>query len=192
MFKSLNPFKSLQSKESSKAPLLSQPVMKFADPLHQQVAQQVEDCYQVAESKLGKRFPRPEIGFMLRGKSAGTAHLQLNKLRFNPKLLNDNQQAFLEDVIPHEICHLLAYQLYGRVKPHGREWQSLMISIYGREPRTTHSFDTQAVEGKTFEYYCQCGPVKLGIRRHNKVLRGETQYRCRRCGQQLTSEPIIG
>ncbi|MCG9728317.1 SprT family zinc-dependent metalloprotease [Shewanella sp. Isolate13] len=162
--------------------------VSFQDPLHQQMAQQVEHCYQVAESKLGKRFARPEIAFTLRGKSAGTAHLQLNKLRFNPKLLNDNQQAFLDDVIPHEICHLLAFQLYGRVKPHGREWQSLMQSLYGRVPRTTHSFDTRAVEGKTFEYHCQCGPIKLSIRRHNKVVRGETQYRCRRCGHQLSTK----
>lgn len=185
MFKSLNPFKSLQSKVSLKTPLQSQPVMRFADPLHQQVAQQVEHCYQVAESKLGKHFPRPEVGFMLRGKSAGTAHLQLNKLRFNPKLLNDNQQAFLDDVVPHEICHLLAFQLYDRVKPHGREWQYLMQHLYGRVPRTTHSFDTRSVEGKTFEYFCQCGPINLSIRRHNKVVRGETQYRCRKCGSKL-------
>ncbi|GIU25500.1 SprT family zinc-dependent metalloprotease [Shewanella sp. MBTL60-007] len=185
MFKSLNPFKSLQSKKSLLSTLTEHPVMTFQNPLHQQMAQQVEHCYQVAESKLAKQFPRPEVAFTLRGKSAGTAHLQLNKLRFNPKLLQDNQQAFLEDVIPHEICHLLAFQLYGRVKPHGREWQSLMQSLYGRVPRTTHSFDTRAVEGKTFEYHCQCGPIKLSIRRHNKVVRGETQYRCRKCGSKL-------
>ncbi|MGS0751965.1 SprT family zinc-dependent metalloprotease [Shewanella sp. 0m-9] len=159
--------------------------MAFTDPLQQQIAQQVEHCYQIAENKLDKQFPRPEINFALRGKSAGTAHLQLNKLRFNPKLLNDNLQAFLDDVVPHEVSHLLAYQLYGRVKPHGVEWQHVMQHIYTRVPRTTHSFDTRSVEGKTFAYRCQCGPVDLSIRRHNKVIRGQTQYRCRKCGDAL-------
>ncbi|MGS0695682.1 SprT family zinc-dependent metalloprotease [Shewanella sp. 0m-4] len=182
MFKALNPFKSLLS---TRPKLTSYPVMAFTDPLQQQIAQQVEHCYQIAENKLDKQFPRPEINFALRGKSAGTAHLQLNKLRFNPKLLNDNLQAFLDDVVPHEVSHLLAYQLYGRVKPHGVEWQHVMQHIYTRVPRTTHSFDTRSVEGKTFAYRCQCGPVDLSIRRHNKVIRGQTQYRCRKCGDAL-------
>ncbi|MGS0680468.1 SprT family zinc-dependent metalloprotease [Shewanella sp. 125m-7] len=182
MFKAINPFKSLQNTRQTAN---SHPVMTFVDPLQQHIAQQVEHCYQIAENTLSKRFPRPVISFALRGKSAGTAHLQLNKLRFNAKLLNDNQQAFLDDVVPHEICHLLAFQLYGRVKPHGLEWQYLMQHLYGRTPRTTHSFDTTAVEGKTYEYHCLCGPIKLSIRRHNKVLRGQTHYRCRKCGHKL-------
>ncbi|WP_028765624.1 SprT family zinc-dependent metalloprotease [Shewanella fidelis] len=182
MFKALNPFKSRSSTAISTKG--RQPV-SFSDPQQQQIAQQVERCYQIAESTLKRSFPRPEISFALRGKSAGTAHLQLNKLRFNATLLKNNHQAFIDEVVPHEICHLLAAQLFGRVKPHGREWQSLMQQVFKLQPRTTHSFDTSAVAGKTFDYYCLCGPIKLSIRRHNKVLRGETQYRCRKCGSQL-------
>ncbi|RTR40263.1 SprT family zinc-dependent metalloprotease [Shewanella canadensis] len=159
---------------------------KFDAELHTRVAQQVLECYQIAEKHLNLHFPRPQINFKLRGRSAGTAHLQLNKLRFNPVLLAENSDIFLKEVIPHEICHLLAYRLYGKVKPHGKEWQSLMISVFGVQPSTTHSLDTQSVDGKKFEYHCGCGPVKLSIRRHNKVVRGETQYRCRRCKRELT------
>ncbi|MCL1050274.1 SprT family zinc-dependent metalloprotease [Shewanella abyssi] len=169
------------------AKAIDHPPVTFADPLQQSIASQVEHCYQLAETHLGQKFPRPEINFKLRGKSAGTAHLQLNKLRFNPLLLKDNQQAFIDDVVPHEICHLLSFQLYGRVKPHGVHWQRLMRQLYHRQPRTTHSFNTQSVEGKTYEYLCGCGSVNLSIRRHNKVLRGETQYRCRKCGHNLRS-----
>jgi len=182
MFKTLYPFKSKQILAVKPA---NHSAVTFADPLQQCIATQVEHCYQVAEATLGQLFPRPEINFKLRGKSAGTAHLQLNKLRFNPLLLQDNQQAFIDDVVPHEICHLLSFQLYGRVKPHGVQWQHLMRQLYHRQPRTTHSFNTQSVEGKTFEYWCGCGSVNLSIRRHNKVLRGDTQYRCRKCGHKL-------
>ncbi|MDB2386083.1 SprT family zinc-dependent metalloprotease [Shewanella sp.] len=157
----------------------------FSDPLQQSIVEQIERCYQLAATALSQSFPRPEVNFKLRGKSAGTAHLQLNKLRFNPLLLQDNPQAFIDEVVPHEICHLLAFQLYGKVKPHGVEWQTLMLHIFQCQPRTTHHFNTQSVEGKTFEYFCHCGCVHLSIRRHNKVVRGDSQYRCRQCGQNL-------
>lgn len=152
----------------------------------QAIVETVEDCYLLAETQLGRHFPRPEINFKLRGKSAGTAHLQINKLRFNPVLLAENPSIFIQQVVPHEICHLLAYQLYGRVKPHGKEWQALMVNLYGLSPSTTHSLNTDSVAGKTYNYRCQCGVVPLSIRRHNKVQRQQTQYRCRRCHETLS------
>ena len=151
-----------------------------------QILLSVETCYRLAEQQLNKSFPRPEVNFKLRGKSAGTAHLQLNKLRFNATLLEENPTEFIAQVVPHEICHLLAFQLYGRVKPHGKEWQSLMIRLYQLQPSTTHNLDISSVTGKTYEYQCDCGPVNLSVRRHNKILRQQTQYRCRRCSQTLT------
>ncbi len=152
----------------------------------QLILEAVESCYQTAEGQLKRGFPRPEVNFKLRGKSAGTAHLQLNKLRFNPVLLEENLDEFVQQVVPHEICHLLAYQLYGRVKPHGKEWQALMVKLYGLTPSTTHSLNTDSVAGRTFDYRCRCGVVPLSIRRHNKVQRQETQYRCRRCKETLS------
>lgn len=178
-------FKSKPLDNPDQSTKVSAPALPQTD--HQaQILQRVESCYHLAESQLDRHFPRPEVNFKLRGKSAGTAHLQLNKLRFNATLLEENPQEFITQVVPHEICHLLAYQLYGRVKPHGNEWQSLMITLYQRRPSTTHNLDTRSVEGKTFTYRCDCGPVNLSVRRHNKVLNQQTLYRCRRCHQTLT------
>ncbi|MGZ9899502.1 SprT family zinc-dependent metalloprotease [Shewanella gaetbuli] len=151
----------------------------------QQVLDKVEADYQAAERYFNRSFPRPQVQFTLRGKSAGTAHLQLNKLRFNPVLLRENVTDFVSDVVPHEISHLLAYQLYGRVKPHGKEWQSLMIKVFARAAKTTHQLNTTSVQGKQFDYFCDCGTVQLTIRRHNNIQRGKTQYRCRICLQSL-------
>ena len=161
------------------------PQWNSQDPLQQRLFDKVEACYQIAEQHFDQTFPRPEIGFKLRGRSAGTAHLQLNKLRFNPVLLTENQQAFIDEVVPHEICHLLCFQLFGRVKPHGKEWQSLMRTLFSLVPRTTHAFDTSSLSAAQIDYLCGCGPIKLSIRRHNKVRRGQTQYRCKRCQQIL-------
>ena len=155
----------------------------------QQVLAQVASCYQIAETALGRSLPRPKVMFTLRGKSAGTAHLQENKLRFNPILLKENLQEFLNHVVAHEVCHLIAYRLYGRVKPHGKEWQSLMINIFGLTPSTTHQLNIDSVVGKQYPYQCLCGPVLLSVRRHNKIVRGQTQYQCRRCKTQLKAMP---
>jgi SprT protein len=152
-----------------------------------QVLERIETCYQTAEMTLKRVFPRPITQFTLRGKSAGTAHLQQNRLRFNPVLLRENSEAFLTEVVPHEICHLLCFQLFGKTKPHGKEWQSLMLTVFKVNPKTTHNFNTTSVASKEVEYRCACGPIRLSIRRHNKVLRGESRYICKRCKTHLTA-----
>ncbi|WP_434086590.1 SprT family zinc-dependent metalloprotease [Shewanella acanthi] len=158
---------------------------KAVSPLEQQIHDRIETCYQEAEVYFKRSFIRPITQFTLRGKSAGTAHLQQNRLRFNPVLLKENSEAFLAEVVPHEICHLLCFTLYGKTKPHGREWQSLMRRVFKVNPKTTHSFNTETVTSNDVEYRCLCGPIRLSIRRHNKVMRGETRYLCKRCKTQL-------
>ncbi|WP_299491153.1 SprT family zinc-dependent metalloprotease [uncultured Shewanella sp.] len=162
------------------------PVTHNITPLQQTLIKKVEICYQAAESQLELHFARPTIGFKLRGKCAGMAHLQHNHLRFNPTLLANNSQAFLTEVVPHEVCHLLVYHIFGRVKPHGKEWKNMMQYVFNLSPRTTHDFDTTDATGPQFRYQCHCGTINLSLRRHNKIIRGQTQYRCRRCNTQLS------
>ena len=58
----------------------------------------------------------------------------------------------------------------------------MMETVLQVSAKRTHHFDVSAVKAKTFPYACQCEEEhQLTIRRHNKVLRGETQYRCRHC-----------
>jgi SprT protein len=130
----------------------------------------------------------PKITFNQRGKIAGCARLQKNELRFNPVLLSDNIDAFLEEVVPHEVCHLLAYKLFGKVRPHGKEWQNLMLELFGVKGQTYHQMDVTKVKGKSYSYRCGCGPIELGIRRHNKVLKGQQIYICIKCRGPLRAE----
>jgi SprT protein len=160
-------------------------------PLQAQIIERVEQDYLQAEQFFKRSFSRPELQFTLRGKSAGTAHLQLNKIRLNPILLAENPEAFLTQVVSHEIAHLISFQVYGKVKPHGPEWQGIMAQVFSLKPHTTHQLNTQSVTGQEFEYLCNCGSVNLSIRRHNRVQRGQNQYRCKICMQTLkpASEP---
>lgn len=157
-------------------------------PSQNRIIHQVESCFAHASKELAKDFVRPRITFNQRGKIAASARLQINELRFNPVLLEDNLQTFIDDVVPHEICHLLAYHLYGRVKPHGKEWQTLMLQLYKRKPVARHQMDVSKVSGRRFIYFCQCGQVELSIRRHNKVERGQQQYICRTCKTVLVNQ----
>ena len=157
----------------------------------QLVIQKVEQCLSLASTYFEQSFSPPIISFNQRGKIAGCARLQTNELRFNPVLLADNIDAFLEEVVPHEVCHLLAYRLFGKVRPHGKEWQSLMLEVFDLKGQTYHQMDVTKVAGKSFNYQCQCGPIELSIRRHNKVVRGKQTYICRKCRSPLTVETSV-
>jgi SprT protein len=153
--------------------------------VEQLVLNKIEACYQHAELRLNRTFPRPNINFKQRGKAAGSARLQINELRFNPILLQENQQHFITHTVPHEVAHLVVYQIYGRTKPHGKEWQHIMNQIFDLTAKTTHQYDVSTVKGKTFTYACQCTDHQLTIRRHNKIIRDNVKYICRLCKQSL-------
>ncbi len=153
--------------------------------LQSQVIAKVEQCIQHANQRLNKRLRIPTVSFRQRGKIAGSARLQAWEVRFNPILLEENPQAFLDEVVPHEIAHLVTFKLFGKVRPHGREWQIMMTEVFGIPARTTHSFDVSSVQGDTYRYRCNCSEHQLTVRRHNKVQRKQATYHCRRCQQPL-------
>lgn len=156
--------------------------------LQNQVTERVKQCITQANRRLNKRLTMPEVRFSQRGKVAGSARLQGWEVRFNPVLLKENPDAFLNEVVPHEVAHLVVFKLFGKVRPHGREWQVIMQEVFGVAPRTTHSFDVSSVQGQTFLYRCQCSEHLMTVRRHNKVQRGQAHYRCRQCGQTLAHQ----
>ena len=149
-----------------------------------------EDCFIEAECFFDRAFERPSYLFNQRGKAAGTAHLQRNLIKINPILFINNKQEFFQQVIPHEVAHLITFQQYGKVRPHGKEWQRVMIDVFQRPALTTHQLDINDVVGRQFAYQCQCTIHKLTIRRHNKVLKGN-RYRCKLCQSLLHFDPTL-
>ena len=149
------------------------------------IQQKLAWCIHRANIAFQCDFSIPSVSFKLRGKAAGKAYLQTNEIRINPVLFAENRQAILDEVVPHEVAHLITFQQFGKVRPHGYEWQMIMEKVFRLPAKTTHSFEITSVQGKTFEYQCACETHTLSIRRHNKVARKQANYLCKNCKQPL-------
>ena len=153
--------------------------------LQQAVMRSLRHFLQLASDRLERPFAEPTLVYQQRGTAAGTAWLEKWEIRLNPVLLLENQQAFIDEVVPHELAHLLVWKVFGRVPPHGKEWKWMMQEVLGVPARRTHQFEIASVRAATFPYRCGCQQHHLTVRRHNRVLRGESEYRCVRCKSLL-------
>ena len=76
-----------------------------------------------------RRVPRTQHRLSATRHQRGHRRLQSWEIRLNPVLLLENQQPFIDEVVPHELAHLLVFRQFGRVAPHGREWRWMMESV---------------------------------------------------------------
>ena len=129
----------------------------------------------------------PDISFDLRGMAAGQANCRENRIRLNRELLEKYTTDFIEQTVPHEFAHLVAYRKFGgRIKPHGKEWRSVMIAL-GSEPRRTHNYRVSpARRCRRFLYQCNCAgkDYQLTSIRHNRIKKG-IRYFCPKCKGEL-------
>ncbi|MBD2811271.1 SprT family zinc-dependent metalloprotease [Xenorhabdus sp. Vera] len=153
--------------------------------LQQAVLRTMRQKLAQASNFFQKTFPEPSVTYRQRGTIAGCARLQDWEIRLNPILLIENQQAFIDEVLPHELAHLLAYHQFGQVAPHGKEWRFIMETVLKVSANRTHQFSVNSVRSQIFTYYCRCRQHELTIRQHNKILRGKSCYICRQCGEKL-------
>ncbi|PJG83493.1 SprT family zinc-dependent metalloprotease [Caviibacterium pharyngocola] len=153
--------------------------------LKMQVQRRLAACLLQANQHFNQNFPMPTVSYDLRGVKAGTAYLQKNLIKLNRTLLQENPTEFIRQVVPHELAHLIVYQLFGRVKPHGVQWQTVMREVFRLPAETYHRFALDNVQGQTFPYACQCQIHQLTARRHQKVQRESAVYFCKKCRTPL-------
>jgi len=167
--------------------------MQVAVSLFDDVQEQVDFWFQLAEELYDRTFNRPDISLDLRGKTAGQAycHLQYPKIRINRQLMEENGQEFYNRTIPHEVAHIVASQLTdGKCKPHGTWWKSVMRD-FGCEATRCHSYDTTNARQRTVPrkhvYACSCQTILFTSIRHKRSQEhGGQYYRCRKCNTDLT------
>jgi SprT protein len=140
------------------------------------------------------RIPEPRIEFRLRGRSAGEACAETGTTNYNLALLERNGEAFLREIVPHEVAHhVVSSRIRRRVRPHGPEWREVM-DLFGAPARATHGFETEpARRVRTVPYRCGCEtPHLLTLQTHRRIRRGIREYICRACRQVLVAAGKTG
>jgi len=139
-------------------------------------------CYEKGIS----RMPVPNLNYLLRGTTGGTANSTTFTISLNEILLLENWDLYQIRTIPHELAHLATTHLFGyQRQAHGRHWKFVMKTLFGLEPSRCHNMDTtnsMVRNTKYFEYTCGCNTKHvISSVKHNKILRGRTVYSCSGC-----------
>ena len=150
--------------------------------LHNQVLACLRTHLTQANNILNTNYKEPKVSYKPKGSVAGCAFLTRCEIQLNSIMLNENGEKFINEVVPHELAHLITFQKFGKVKPHGQEWQYIMSEIMKKEPKVTHNFNIKRNE---YVYICNCQEHYLSPIRHNKIRKNKTSYQCRKCGTIL-------
>ncbi|MCO3749276.1 hypothetical protein FA132_28750 [Pseudomonas aeruginosa] len=150
------------------------------------------DCLAVAEAHFGRPFLLTSISFNLKGGAAGKVEITDRhtsfKIRYNRVLLESHPEHLLEQTVPHEVAHLVAFQQYGPgIKPHGAEWQSVMSDVFKVKPERCHSMPMSAATGRPFIYRCSCrSEIPLTLKMHEKLTSKRKIMKCTKCQQPIS------
>jgi predicted SprT family Zn-dependent metalloprotease len=113
-------------------------------------------------------------------------HLSLS-ICYNSLYMNQNFDAMLNEVVPHEVAHIVQFMKYPFAKQaHGPEWKRICRSLGGNGQRCTQNFDGEAAGIKKnkmtkYEYTCACKQIfQISPQKHRKIQSG-VRYRCLKC-----------
>lgn len=138
-----------------------------------------------SNAMLNRKDAVPRLRFDLRGRCAGQALPESWVIRLHTGLLKQHGDSFIDETVPHEWAHLLAFAIHGgRIRPHGSEWRKIM-RLLGCKPEVCHNYEVKpARQVRRHSYRCNCRSHALSSIRHRRVLAGQA-YICRACGSVL-------
>lgn len=155
----------------------------IAPSIRSKVGQRVNSLITKTEELYGITIPTPKMRFTLRGEAAGMADCtkEIGALNFNPILLVENEEEFIEHTVGHEFAHVVTVRLHGTdIFKHGREWQRVMKN-FGLPPKISHDYDTSNVILLPRTWKCDCAQHQVTQYMHNQLLKG-AMYLCNNCG----------
>lgn len=152
----------------------------------QDAIQAIEQAFQKAEQVFGRKFERAGIRFDIRGDSgkAGTAQVMpCRTIRLNPRLYRQNPSHIVNDTCPHEVAHLVAFDLYGREGwGHGPRWKNVMRAL-GQKPERCHNLVTTSLYSKPIYECGNCKKQVVASRAvHNRIKNNLCRLRNCKCG----------
>lgn len=152
--------------------------------LDAEVQAAISEHLRILELVIGRPFVKPKVRYDLKGTTAGQANSN-NIIRLNLLALTHSDPQIVDymfnQTIPHEVCHIIEYQLYSR-GGHGDNWQQLM-RILNCPPKTTHNLPLPKVRGN-HPYVCRCSRWQLSTTIHNRIRKGQIRE-CPNCGRKL-------
>ena len=140
------------------------------------------DLVAPASKHYNKPIRQPVILFDLRGKTAGTAARDGSRIRINADLLARYPNEMTTQTVPHEVAHIVAHAVFGhRIRPHGREWKSIM-GFFGCKADRCHTMETvPARKTKQYEVACACSTHQIGAIRYRRMVTEAKVYTCKAC-----------
>ena len=112
----------------------------------------------------------------------GRAALHAFRVELNPRLLIAHPQELIP-TLGHELAHLVAHRKFGKVEPHGLEFQALMHAV-GLDSRATHDLPVAHLrqKRKRFIYIHKCSDCGLTFAARS----AKRNHYCAKCGPAMT------
>jgi SprT protein len=151
-----------------------------------EVNAKMDECYAILEKHFGVKLSRPTVRYDLEGHVAGYALIRENAIRLNLHLISTHRDDMINNTLPHEIAHIVTYQIYPSATAHGRHWASVMW-VLGLPADRCHTYETKAARVRKREYHYECGcPEGHLVTKtiHNRIQQGR-MYTCRKCHTRL-------
>lgn len=152
--------------------------------IQQELTQATLEWTQKAREQFNRQFADPVVKCTVRGVTAGKAYLREWMVNYNPALFQENHDDFLARTVPHEVAHLIAYDIH-KVGGHGWAWKSVMARLGISEIKRCHSYDTTNTRvrrvARVYMVKCSCRTVPLTITRWRRMMQGTKYYTCGRC-----------
>lgn len=134
--------------------------------------------------------------------SAACASYSEHRITFSlPTYAANRNQEFLDLVVAHEVCHLIANRYhknhfpFDKLTAHGVIWKDVMRRM-GQKPKAKERYNLaeNIIRKRPFEYVCGCTTHYLTHNLHQKVQDrlqvGIRRYKCTGCKQYLTFKGV--
>ena len=159
------------------------------DKLKLELKKAVNKCFALALKLYGLDIPYPEIKLNLKSINNGAKAIfkpaiDISLLRFNFGLYKAMPKLFIEEVVPHEVAHIIASKL--GYKGHLAMWYTICIALGGTGETYLSRELGQRLRSlnKTYTYSCKCSTHRLTPIRHKRIKKGG-HYRCDKCRELL-------
>lgn len=154
----------------------------------------VDKCLNLAKELYGFDMPVKSI-FRNTGRAGGKAQRRWNEYSviFNTQLLADQTiEEVINEVVPHEIAHLVCFWNPSLGNNHDRGWQRVCIALGGSGKRTHDMPVKKARRTKKAIYQINGQEMQVGVTQHKRIQTRERRYRVAACGTAIEPSHFTG